>query len=46
MDKAVETSFAMRPRRAPQGNVTEQREVPGGFLVVIGPDYDKPTPSA
>jgi hypothetical protein len=40
LDKAVEAALAMRPRGAPQGNVTEQCEVPGGFLVVIGPDYD------
>jgi hypothetical protein len=40
LDKAVESALAQRPQGAPKGNVTEQREVPRGFLVVIGPDYD------
>ena len=40
LDKAVEAAIKNRPRGAPPPNVAEQREVPGGFLVVIGPDYD------
>ncbi|PTL75482.1 hypothetical protein [Vitiosangium sp. GDMCC 1.1324] len=40
LDKAVEAALALRPQGAPKGNVTEQREVPRGYLVVIGPDYD------
>lgn len=40
LDKAVEAAIAQRPRGAPQPTITEQKEVPGGYLVVIGPDYD------
>lgn len=40
LDKAVEAAEKNRPRGAPPPNINEQREVPGGFLVVIGPDYD------
>ncbi|MFL5349393.1 MAG: hypothetical protein ACJ8AT_31720 [Hyalangium sp.] len=40
VDKAVEAALSQRPRGGPPPNITEQREVPGGFLVVIGPDYD------
>lgn len=40
LDKAVEAVLSARPRGSPKGNISEQREVPGGWLVVIGPDYD------
>jgi hypothetical protein len=39
LDKAAEAALSARPRGAPKGNISEQREVPGGYLVVIGPDY-------
>jgi hypothetical protein len=40
LDKAVEAAVALRPRGAPQATITEQKEVPGGYLVVLGPEYD------
>jgi hypothetical protein len=42
LDKAVESVMARRPggRRAP---IDEQRELPNGYLVIIGPEYDSHT---
>ncbi len=40
LDKAVAAAVSARPRGSPPANISEQREVPGGYLVVIGPDYD------
>ena len=39
LDKAVEAVLAARPRGM-TATVSEQKELPRGYLVVIGPEYD------
>ncbi|HYH99903.1 hypothetical protein [Hyalangium sp.] len=39
LDKAVEAVLAARPRGM-QATLSEQRELPNGYLVIIGPEYD------
>lgn len=39
LDKAVEAVLAARPRGM-QAAISEQKELPNGYLVVIGPEYD------
>jgi len=39
LDKAVEAVLAARPRGM-KATVSEQKELPNGYLVVIGPEYD------
>ncbi|KFE66517.1 hypothetical protein [Hyalangium minutum] len=39
LDKAVEAVLAARPRGM-QASISEQKELPNGYLVVIGPEYD------
>jgi hypothetical protein len=39
LDKAVEAVLAARPRGM-KATVSEQKELPNGYLVIIGPEYD------
>jgi hypothetical protein len=39
LDKAVEAVLAARPRGM-QAAISEQKELPKGYLVIIGPEYD------
>jgi hypothetical protein len=39
LDKAVEAVLAARARGL-SGTVSEQKELPNGYLVIIGPEYD------
>lgn len=39
LDKAVEAVLAARPRGM-QAAISEQKELPNGYLVIIGPEYD------
>lgn len=39
LEKAVEAVLAARPRGM-QATVSEQKDLPNGYLVVIGPEYD------
>lgn len=39
LDKAVEAVLAARPRGM-QATIDDQRELPNGYLVIIGPEYD------
>jgi hypothetical protein len=39
LEKAVESVLAARPRGM-QATISEQKDLPNGYLVVIGPEYD------
>jgi hypothetical protein len=39
LDKALEAVIAARPRGT-KATVSEQKELPNGYLVIIGPEYD------
>lgn len=39
LEKAVEAVLAARPRGM-QATISEQKDLPNGYLVVIGPEYD------
>jgi hypothetical protein len=39
LDKAVEAVLSARPRGM-KATVSEQKELPNGYLVIIGPEYD------